>query len=161
MSELTTAISKIAKKYPGKGYEKKGASIYNAYRDGVMSDSLPVFAITKMGQPETTSKSVASITGYTPGEVFTFMNELLTLTKNGIVTNKLLNPKLDVQQAVSKKEFESLKPGILPKLPVLTNQVSQTVKKTTLPIVIPAIIIIGLIVANNFVKLKTTVKKHL
>ena len=161
MSELTTAISKIAKKYPGKGYEKKGASIYSTYRDGVMSETLPVFAMTKAGQPETTSKTVASITGYTPGEVLTFMSELLTLTKNGVITNKLLNPKLDVQQAVSKKEFESLKPGILPKMPVLTNQVSQGIKKTTLPIVIPAIIIIGLIVANNFVKLKTTVKKHL
>lgn len=154
MSELTTAISKIAKKYPGKGYEKKGASIYNAYRDGVMSDSLPVFAITKAGQPDSTSKSVASVTGYTPGEVFTFMNELLTLTKNGVVTNKLLNPKLDVQQAVSKKEFESLKPGILPKLPVLTNQVSQGIKKTTFPILIPVIIIAGLYVFNNVINLR-------
>lgn len=161
MSELNTAISKIAKKYPGKGYEKKGASIYSAYRDGVMSDSLPVFSMTKDGQPETTSKKIAQVTGYTPGEVLIFMSEVLNLTKNGVVTNKLLNPKLDVQQSVSKKEFESLKPGVLPKMPVLTNQISDTIKKTTLPIVIPAIIIIGLIVANNFVKLKSTVKKHL
>jgi len=167
MSELTTAISKIAKKYPGKGYEKKGASIYNAYRDGVMSETLPVFSMTKAGQPETTSKSVASVTGYTPAEVLTFMSEVLTLTKNGIVTNKLLNPKLDVQQAVSKKEFESLKPGILPKLPTLTNQVSQGIKKTTWPILVPAIIIVGLYVFNNAINLKKSYanfsrnKKHL
>lgn len=156
MSELNTVISKLAKKNPGKGFEKKGITIYNAYRDSVMSGSIPVFSFTPSGKPESTVKLLGSITGYSAAECLAFMSELHNLTKSGVVSSKLLNPKLDVQQAINKKEFESLKPGL-----ISVPDVSKNMKKLTLPIVIPAIVIIGLIVANNFIKLEKTVKSHL
>lgn len=156
MSELNTVISKVAKKYPKKGYEKKGTTIYNAYRDGIMNNDIPVFAFTTAGKPESTAKYLGSITGYTPAECLVFMTELHNLTKSGVISSKLLNPKLDVQQSVNKKEFEKLKPGLLP-----VTDVSKNIKKITMPIVVPAIVIIGLIVANNFIKLKKTSKKLL
>jgi hypothetical protein len=156
MSELNTVISKIAKKYPSKGYEKKGITIYNAYRDSVMNGDIPVFAFTAAGKPESTAKLLGSITGYSAAECLTFMSELFNYTKNGVISSKLLNPKLDVQQSVSKKEFEKLKPGI-----ISVPDVSSNIKKLTLPIVIPAVIIIGLIVANNAMKLTKTFKKTL
>jgi hypothetical protein len=164
MSELSTVISKVAKKFPKAGYDKKGASIYNTYRDAVMSGSIPVFSFTSTGKPETTAKYIASITGYNASDCLNFMSELFNLTKNGVVSNKLINPKLDIQQAVSTKTFKDLKPGIMPKMPdtstAVTN-VQKNIRKVTLPIVIPAIVIIGLIVVNNVVKLKKTVRKTL
>lgn len=157
MSELNTAISKIAKKYPKSGYEKKGVTIYNAYRDGVMNGDIPVFAFTAAGKPESTAKYLGKITGYTAAECLTFISELFNMTKTGVISSKLLNPKLDVQQTVNKKEFEKLKPGLLPAVP----SVSSNIKKIAYPIAVPAIIIIGLIVANNFIKLRKTSKKLL
>jgi len=152
MSEFDTLISKIAKKYPDKRYEKKGITIYSAYRDGVMSGAFPVFSFASDGKPQTTSNQIALITGYTAPEVLIFMSELHDLTKKGVISSKLLNPILDVEQAVSKKEFEKMKPGLID-----VPDFSKNVKKITMPIVVPAIIIIGLIVANNVIKLK----KHL
>jgi hypothetical protein len=152
MSELDTVISKIAKKYPDKKYEKKGSAIYYAYRDGVMSGNFPIYSFTSEGMPQSTPKQIALITGYTAPEVLIFMAELHDLTKKGVISSKLLNPKLDVEQAVSKKEFEKMKPGLID-----VPDFSKNMKKITYPIVIPAVIIIGLIVPNNVVKLK----KHL
>lgn len=156
MSELNTLISKIAKKYPKSGYEKKGVTIYNAYRDSIMNGSIPAFSFTAAGKPESTAKMLSSITGYSAAECLQFMSEIFNLTKTGVISSKLINPKLDVEQAVNKKEFEKMKPGL-----INVPDVSKNMKKLTLPIVVPAVLIIGLIVANNFIKMKKTFKKTL
>lgn len=156
MSELNTVISKLAKKYPGKGYEKKGITIYNAYRDSVMGGQVPVFSLTAAGKPESTAKFIGSVTGYSAAECLIFLSELFNYTKTGVITSKLLNPKLDVEQSVSKKAFEKLKPGL-----INVPDVSSNLKKLTLPVVIPAIIILGLVVLNNTAKLTKTFKKTL
>lgn len=154
MSELNTFISKIAKKYPEKGYDKKGNSIYSAYRDGLINGSVPVFSFTSAGTPETTSRYISEVTGYGAPECLIFMSELYAFTKAGKISNKLLDPKLDIKQSVSKKEFEKMKPGILS-----VPEINVNMKKIILPIVVPAIIIIGLIVLNNGLKLTKTIKK--